>query len=101
MSEWHAWYSNGRWRRRSRHQLRLEPFCRICASRGVVSAASVADHITPHRGDWTAFWLGELQSLCKPCHDRDKRLIELRGHGRNIDQHGWPTDPRHPANQQT
>jgi 5-methylcytosine-specific restriction endonuclease McrA len=70
----------------------------MCADRGVVTAASVADHVEPHRGDFAKFWLGDLQSLCKTCHDRDKRYLERRGHDRHIDRHGWPTDPRHPAN---
>jgi len=37
-------------------------------ARGIVTAANVVDHVTPHRGDWNAFVTGELQSLCEPCH---------------------------------
>jgi hypothetical protein len=32
--------------------------------------ANVVDHVTPHRGDWNAFVLGELQGLCEPCTSR-------------------------------
>src|SRR5262245_2256881 len=37
---------------------------------GRVTPASVADHVTPHRGDYTAFRLGALRSLCAACHNR-------------------------------
>jgi hypothetical protein len=61
--------------------------------------ATVADHIQPHNGNWNEFWLGELQSLCAPCHSSTKRTMELRGYDASaIDDDGWPTDPRHPAN---
>jgi 5-methylcytosine-specific restriction endonuclease McrA len=40
--------------------------------------ATVADHVTPHRDDHGAFWFGELQSLCKSCHDVKKQRIEAR-----------------------
>lgn len=37
----------------------------------------VADHVTPHRGQEAMFWdAGNLQSLCKPCHDRIKQREE-------------------------
>jgi 5-methylcytosine-specific restriction endonuclease McrA len=36
-----------------------------------VTAANVVDHVTPHKGDWTDFITGELQSLCEPCHNSE------------------------------
>jgi hypothetical protein len=41
---------------------------------------TIADHVVPHKGDWNDFRLGELQSLCKQCHDSTKQLIERRGY---------------------
>lgn len=39
--------------------------------------ATIVDHIVPHKGDLVLFHDPEnLQSLCKPCHDRDKAAIE-------------------------
>ena len=33
--------------------------------------ATVADHIIPHKGNLELFWdEGNLQALCKSCHDR-------------------------------
>jgi len=35
-----------------------------------VQAATVVDHIKPHRGDKTLFWeRSNWQALCKQCHD--------------------------------
>jgi hypothetical protein len=78
--------------------LRLEPLCRYCSARGKVTPATIADHVTPHRGDWNAFRLGELQSLCFDCHNRLKHRIDLHGYSSDIGVDGWPLDARHPAN---
>jgi hypothetical protein len=32
-----------------------------------------------HKGDWTKFITGKLQSLCEACHNSAKRQIELHG----------------------
>nr|WP_245581848.1 hypothetical protein [Phyllobacterium phragmitis] len=42
------------------------------------SSQLVCDHVTPHRGDEELFWSGPFQTLCKPCHDRDKQRMERR-----------------------
>ena len=56
-------------------QLLAEPFCRMCAERGVCTRATVVDHVEPHRGDWGRFTdRRNLQSLCKRCHDRKTAL---------------------------
>jgi len=56
----------------------------------------VADHIHPHHGDVNQFWCGELQSLCRPCHDGRKRFAENRGFDSGVGADGMPLDPRHP-----
>jgi hypothetical protein len=58
----------------------------------------VVDHVTPHKGDWTEFVTGDLQSLCEPCHNSAKRQIELRGYRCDVGVDGYPTDPNHPFN---
>jgi 5-methylcytosine-specific restriction endonuclease McrA len=45
------------------------PLCKFCLERGIVTAANVVDHVVPHKGDWTAFVTGKLQSLCEHCHN--------------------------------
>ena len=68
---WHKLYNTQLWREYLRPgQLIAEPFCRVCARAGRRVRATVVDHILPHRGDMARFRdVGNLQSLCKRCHD--------------------------------
>ena len=95
---WREWYQLEVWRRRRRLQLRHFALRAMCLARGITTPATIADHIESHGGDWNAFRLGALQSLCKPCHDRGKRLLDLDGCSQDIDEDGWPIDGRHRAN---
>jgi len=46
------------------------PLCASCERVAQVTAATVVDHIVPHRGDPGLFWdEANWQSMCKPCHD--------------------------------
>lgn len=98
---WRGWYSLARWRGRHGRrtlQLKAEPLCRMCIAQGKVTAASVADHVKPHKGDADKFWCGELQSLCADHHDASKQAEEHRGFSNATGSDGWPIDPKHPAN---
>jgi 5-methylcytosine-specific restriction endonuclease McrA len=95
---WADFYKTSRWQRLRRLQLREHPLCKFCLEVGRVAPATVVDHIVPHRGDWTAFCTGKLQSLCERCHKATKRQIELRGYRSDVGLDGWPLDPNHPAN---
>lgn len=65
--------------------------------RGQFVAATVVDHITPHKGDSALFWdKANWQSLCKRCHDSVKQAEEKSGTIRGCDLSGLPIDPRHP-----
>jgi 5-methylcytosine-specific restriction protein A len=62
--------------------LRLHPLCVHHQREGKFVAASVVDHVIPHRGDKVLFWdSGNWQSLCEPCHNR-KTATEDGGFGR-------------------
>ena len=93
-------YDSRRWRKLARQQLRDHPLCNICLQSGQVVPATIADHIKPHEGDPTAFWLGKLQSLCLHCHNGFKQQIDNRGYATDIGIDGWPIDPNHPTNKQ-
>ncbi|MEN9807216.1 MAG: hypothetical protein RL756_1736 [Pseudomonadota bacterium] len=67
----------------------------MCAADRRVTAATVADHVVPHKGDAVKFWHGELQSLCKHCHDSRKQRIERGGIDPGCDASGVPLDPTH------
>jgi len=79
-------------------QLAIEPLCRLCKRQGKVTPANVVDHIEKHFGDPEKFWCGELQSVCRNCHEVRKKFSESRGYDRAIGTDGWPVDPNHPAN---
>jgi 5-methylcytosine-specific restriction enzyme A len=64
-----------------------------------VTAATVVNHRTPHKGNLALFFSVEnWEACCKPCHDRDIRFEEERGFRKDIGEDGWPLDERHPAN---
>jgi hypothetical protein len=46
--------------------------------KGIATPATIADHVESHRGDWSAFLTGKLQSLCARCHDSLKKLHDRR-----------------------
>lgn len=99
LKDWRKnWYGTSIWQRRRTLQLQQHPLCAMCLAQGVTTLATVADHVESHGSDWNKFRLGKLQSVCKPCHDRHKRVLDERGYTCDVDNDGWPTDPRHPAN---
>lgn len=60
-----------RWQKASKAFLRRHPLCAECERNGRYVAATVVDHITPHRGDPKLFWdESNWQPLCKQCHDQ-------------------------------
>lgn len=69
-------YGMQRWKRVRASQLAAFPLCARCESHGRVTAATVCDHVFPHRGDLDVFWNGPFQSLCAPCHDSAKQSEE-------------------------
>ena len=70
------------WQRARAGYLRNHPLCRAHGLLDEVVAATVVDHVVPHRGDKALFWdSSNWQPLCKPCHDR-KTATEDGGFGR-------------------
>jgi hypothetical protein len=56
-------YDTKRWANLRRHQLQIEPLCRMCAAQGRTTSATIADHVERHGHDVNKFWRGKLQSL--------------------------------------
>lgn len=98
----------GRWAAASRGYLQQHPLCVMCEQQGIRSAASVVDHIIPHRlkaalksNDPVAikaaqrlFWdKKNWQSLCNPHHSSTKQRMEKRGAEIGCDVNGIPLDP--------
>lgn len=82
--------------------LRRNPLCMKCKAAGITTAATVVDHITPHKGDSSLFWSPENhQSLCTTCHSGDKQRQERSGTEayRGASPDGSPLSPTHHWNQ--
>jgi 5-methylcytosine-specific restriction protein A len=78
------------WEKARKQFLLSHPCCAMCGREGRVTAASVVDHIKPHRGDKMLFWDStNWQALCSPCHNRHKQREE-RGSVQAVGEDGWP-----------
>ena len=58
-----------RWRNARIEFLSQHPLCIVCEATGKIEAATVIDHIRPHRGDPVLFWDRQnWQPLCDAHH---------------------------------
>ena len=68
--------------------LKSNPLCVWCLNEGHTTAATLVDHIVPHKGDVVLFWdYNNWQSLCRRCHDvksGQERAQSGRGGGPTI-----------------
>ena len=74
--------------------LRRDVLCRVCR----LARSTIADHVIPHKGDRARFFdPGNLQGVCKRCHDSVVRRDEghTLGSLRGSDISGLPNDPDH------
>ena len=61
---------NSRWQKARLTFLARHPLCAECERQGKVTAATVVDHVIPHKGDQRLFWdTSNWQAMCKTCHD--------------------------------
>ena len=82
---WRKWYKTARWQKLRRKVLARDGY--VCQATGVALVGKypapnspVVDHKEPHRGDEVLFWdEGNLQSVSKAYHDKDKQSLERRG----------------------
>lgn len=101
---------NYKWQQYRVKYLRDNPLCVECQKLGKITAASVIDHITPHKlfdaieskdqqrieKARQLFWNpNNHQALCKPCHDSYKKTLELTGITKGCDANGIPLDVGH------
>lgn len=94
-SEYSHLYRTYKWRKIRKAHLDANPLCVMCEADGIVTLATVCDHIKPHKGDLYRFYNGPFQSLCKLHHDSTKAREENRGVVIGCDASGMPIDPNH------
>lgn len=75
---------DGRWERARLGFLRQHPLCAYCEAgafgRKRVTAATLVDHIVPHKGDRALFWFAAWWAAsCAPCHSGPKQAAERQG----------------------
>jgi len=84
-------YQSSRWKKLRARQLAIQPLCELCIQSEIVTEATVVHHVKRHDGDLALlFDPTNLQSLCKPHHDRDG---QLQDNGKTViryDATGWP-----------
>jgi len=105
MSQHSHVYHSPRWRKARQTFLQRNPLCVFCQRVGRVTAATVVDHIQPHKlgkalasGNQQSiqqaqrlFWdSSNWQPLCKHCHDAHKARLERSGQLRGCDADGMP-----------
>lgn len=83
------------WRRARAAYLAQRPLCVMCQAQGRIVAASVVDHVIPHKGSAALFWdSANWQPLCKWHHDGAKQAAERSNQsGTGCDERGRPLDP--------
>lgn len=97
--KWQHLYHDKRWIKGRLVHLREHPICEYCLQVRKIAAATIVDHIVPHKGDEVLFFdTSNWQSLCKPCHDGPKQLEESRGYQIGHGADGMPLG-RHPWNE--
>ena len=66
-----------KWQKAREGFLREHPLCVMCQAEGRVAAATVVDHVIPHRGDQSLFWRrSNWAPLCAHHHSSDKQREE-------------------------
>lgn len=92
-------YKTSAWRNGRLAFLAQNPLCTRCKANGRTTAATVVNHIKPHKGDLALFFSWEnWEPVCKPHHDGLIQSDEKTGYLKGSDAQGRPRDPQHPWN---
>jgi 5-methylcytosine-specific restriction protein A len=60
-----------RWRAARKLFLDRNPLCAECQQMGRLTAATIVDHVIPHKGDTRLFWdMDNWEAICKSHHDQ-------------------------------
>lgn len=75
--ERNRFYQRKVWKDARAAQLRAEPFCMHCRKKNKLTEATHVDHIVAIEYGGSMLDQRNLQSLCKPCHERKTRRDEI------------------------
>lgn len=94
MGQWSYLYAKPAWRKARAHYLKNNPLCVMCERLGRTRAATVVDHVRPHKGNMVLFWdfRNNVQPLCKQHHDSTKQSHEANPN-MGCDEAGNPRSP--------
>ena len=100
MADWP--YNTATWAKLRRVHLALEPMCRGCRKRGLLTVANTVDHVVPISDGGPAFPGHDgLASYCPACHSAktargaEAGAVRTTKPRRGCDVHGNPLDPEH------
>lgn len=80
-----------RWQQARARFLAKHPLCCMCEEEGKVTAATVVDHINPHKGNDALMWdETNWQPLCDHHHSSTKQRMEKSGFSVGCDAEGIP-----------
>ena len=63
-------YNSTKWRKFRKVYFANNPLCVRCEKNGLITPGKDVDHITPIRLGGEIYDYDNLQTLCKPCHNR-------------------------------
>jgi 5-methylcytosine-specific restriction protein A len=65
-----SFYNSAAWKKLRSIKLCLDPLCEECYKKGILSKATIADHIVPRKQGGVPLDINNLQSLCQSCHSK-------------------------------
>lgn len=73
-----GFYSSAQWKRCRAIQLRADPLCADCLTKGKTTPADTVDHVIELSRGGARFDPENLRSLCAPCHNAKTRRYQNR-----------------------
>lgn len=72
-----GWYNRAIWRKKIRpEQLAREPLCKYCLEQGIITPATVVNHVGGHQDDYERFIAGPFESTCDNHHNSHVQRVE-------------------------